>query len=342
MANQGSSNTEQGIPWDRLIQFANSKKAEEKITGKPAQLEKQQLAAIAMLIELVKDIEVEDTCVSRLFGKYSSLAHIQDAIIHWFPLEYCQQKKITTPKFTSETFNQSVAGTVIPRSRVICTLPSKNQQFPQEGYGYASGEEIPTFKKAQKAKNFAAMHALNWLQGQGPSSSRGEKRPGSVMGESPTRTKRRTEDEDNPNGSTPDSITGKHPNQTKTEEENNSDGGALTADSSQASDPTPASTAGIQGPTIRERAAKLGVDMEFGIPKYLVEQDDEEKDTWKGRPVFRHDGRIPPDTGIVTGVKGRQQAEDLVAQKTLEWLEGEKKNRDKLYEQMIASVPRPT
>ena len=72
MANQGSSNTEQGIPWDRLIQFANSKKAEEKITGKPAQLEKQQLAAIAMLIELVKDIEVDDTCVSRLFGRYSS------------------------------------------------------------------------------------------------------------------------------------------------------------------------------------------------------------------------------------------------------------------------------
>ncbi|RFN47508.1 hypothetical protein FIE12Z_8254 [Fusarium flagelliforme] len=313
MANQGSSNTEQGIPWDQLIQFANSKKAEEKTTGKPAQLDKQQLAAIAMLIELVKDIEVDDTC-----------------------------KKITTPKFTSETFNQSISGTVIPRSRVICTLPSKNQQFPQEGYGYASGEEIPTFKKAQKAKNFAAMQALNWLQGQGPSSSRGEKRPASVIGESPARTKRRTEDEDNPDGSAPASITGKHPNQTKTEEENNSDGGALTADSSQASDPTPASTAGIQGPTIRERAAKLGVDMDFGIPKYFIERDDEGEDTWKGWPVFRHDGRIPPDTGVVTGVKGRQQAEDLVAQKTLEWLEGEKKSRDKLYEQMLASVPRPT
>ena len=221
-------------------------------------------------------------------------------------------------------------------------MPSKNQQFPQEGYGYASGEEIPTFKKAQKAKNFAAMQALNWLQGQGPSSSRGEKRPGSVMGESPTRTKRRTEDEENPNGSTPVSVTGKHPNQTNTEEENNSDGGALTADSSQASDPTPASTAGIQRPTIRERAAKLGVDMEFGIPKYFVERDEEGEDAWKGRPMFRHDGRIPPDMGVVTGVKGRQQAEDLVAQKTLEWLEGEKKNRDMLYEQMIASVPRPS
>ncbi|KAJ4141114.1 hypothetical protein NW768_000321 [Fusarium equiseti] len=319
MANQGSSNTQQGIPWDQLIQFANSKKAEEQATGKPAQLDKQQLAAIAMLIELVKDIEVDDTCV-----------------------KYCQQKKITTPKFTSETFNQSISGTVIPRSRVICTLPSKNQQFPQEGYGYASGEEIPTFKKVQKAKNFAAMQALNWLQGQGPSSFRGEKRPASVMRESPVRTKRKTEGEDNPDSSTPASVTGKHPNHTKTEEENNSDGGALTADSSQASDPTPASTTGIQGPTIRERAAKLGVDMEFGIPKYFVERDDEEEDTWKGRPIFRHDGRIPPDTGVVTGVKGRQQAEDLVAQKTLEWLEGEKKSRDTLYEQIIAPVPRPT
>jgi hypothetical protein len=84
MANEGSSNTEQGIPWDQLIQFANNKKAEEQITGKPAQLDKQQLAAIAMLIELVKDIEVDDTCVSRLFGKYSSLTHIRDAIIDCF------------------------------------------------------------------------------------------------------------------------------------------------------------------------------------------------------------------------------------------------------------------
>lgn len=63
------ANIAQGIPWDQLIEFANNKKAEEKTTGKPAQLSKQQLAAVSMLVEFVKDIEVEDTYVSKLFGK---------------------------------------------------------------------------------------------------------------------------------------------------------------------------------------------------------------------------------------------------------------------------------
>ncbi|KAI6766584.1 hypothetical protein HG531_011806 [Fusarium graminearum] len=279
------ANIAQGIPWDQLIEFANNKKAEEKTTGKPAQLSKQQLAAVSMLVEFVKDIEVEDTYVSKLF-------------------EYCQRNKIESPQFTTETFNQCISGTNIPRSRVLCTLPSRNQHFPQEGYGYSTGQAIPTFGKAQKAKNFAAMQALNWLQGRGPSSPRGEKRPASVINESHVHTKIRAE------------------------EDNNSEGGALTADSplpNAKGVPVPSQPAGAQRSAMHEEIAKLGDEMDFGVPEYLIRPAEEGSDLWNGRPIFRNDGTIPPEMGVVTGIAGRQQAEDLVVKKTLEWLQEEKR-----------------
>ncbi|RGP80643.1 hypothetical protein FLONG3_1247 [Fusarium longipes] len=291
------ANTGQGIPWDQLIEFANNKKAEEKRTGKPAQLSKQQLAAVSMLVDFVKDIEVDDTYVSKLN-------------------EYCQQHKIETPQFTTETFNQCISGTNIPRSRVLCTLPSKNQRFPQEGYGYGIGEGVPTFGKAQKAKNFAAMQALNWLRGEGPSSPRGEKRPAPASQESSMHTR------------------------VKAEEDNNSDGGALTADSSQSSAkdiPAPGSPAQAQVSTVREQIAKLSEEMNFGIPEYYIYPAEEGDDIWNGRPIFKNDGKIPPDMGVVTGIAGRQQAEELVAKKTLEWLEGEKRRKYAQYLTILAS-----
>jgi hypothetical protein len=294
------ANTAQGIPWDQLIEFANNKKAEEKTTGKPAQLSKQQLAAVSMLVDLVKDIEVEDTYVSKLY-------------------EHCQRIKIESPQFTTETFNQCISGTNIPRSRVLCTLPSKGQQFPQEGYGHSAGEAIPTFGKAQKAKNFAAMQALNWLQGRGPSSPRGEKRPASVTNESPVHSK------------------------IKAEEDNNSDGGALTSDSSQSSAKgvlAPGQPAGAQGSDVREQIAKLGEEMDFGSPEYLIQRAEDGSDIWNGRPIFKNDGKIPPEMGVVTGIAGRQQTEDMVAKRTLEWLQNERRIRYELYLETIGSAPK--
>lgn len=234
-----------------------------------------------------------------------------------FP-EYCQQHKITGPQFTTETFNQCISGTNVPRSRVLCTLPCKNQQFPQEGYGFSAGEAIPTFKKAQKAKNFAAMQALNWLRGEGPSSPRGEKRPASVTQESTVHTK------------------------IKAEEDNNSDGGVLTVDSSKPSEegvPAPVAPVVAQGPTVRDQIAKLSDDMDFGAFAFHMERENEENDVWKGRPIFKNDMVIPSDMGAVTGVAGRQQAEDLVAQKALEWLESEKRARMEAFEKIMS--PRP-
>jgi hypothetical protein len=72
MANHNTAALSGGIPWDQLIKFANEKKAEEEKSGKPAQLNQQQIIAISQLIELVHDIEVEDKWVGELNRKLQS------------------------------------------------------------------------------------------------------------------------------------------------------------------------------------------------------------------------------------------------------------------------------
>ncbi|KAF4335635.1 hypothetical protein FBEOM_10512 [Fusarium beomiforme] len=300
MTRHGSPTFGQGVPWDELIKFAEEKKAEEAKTGNPAQLSKQQIAAISHLIELVHDIEVEDFWVSELN-------------------QYCQQKKITAPHFKQETFNQQVSGTSVPRSRVFCSLPSENLQFPHEGRGYELGQEVPTFKKAQKAKNFAAMHALKYLRNEEPA-PRGSKRGSSGPQEPPAHTRVKTEEE-------------------------NSDGGVPTAippcpgdKGVPAGTASPSAPAATQGPSIRERVAGLSGSMGFGIPAYHIVQHSQGDDIWNGRPIFRNDGRIPEDMGVVTGIVGRQQAENLVVEKVLEWLEREEKTRSEQFSRIVDST----
>lgn len=72
MANQTSAAMSGGIPWDQLIKFANEKKAEEEKSGRPAQLNQQQIIAISQLIDLVHEIEVEDKWVGELNSKLQS------------------------------------------------------------------------------------------------------------------------------------------------------------------------------------------------------------------------------------------------------------------------------
>ncbi|KAF4950336.1 hypothetical protein FGADI_8259 [Fusarium gaditjirri] len=302
MTFHSSSAVSGGIPWDELIKFAEEKKTEEAKTGHPAQLNNQQIAAISQLIELVHEIEVENFWQAPNHDRLS---------------EYCQQNKIPTPQFTQETFNQQVYGILFPRSRVFCNLPSENTKFPQEGRGYGTGQQVPTFKKAQKAKNFAAMHALKYLRKEEPA-PRGSKRA--------------------PSGSQEHSATAR----IKTEEDNSDGGVSMATPLRSGNDSVPSSTlsasATTQGPTVRERVAGLGERMGFGIPEYCIEQDNEKEDTWKGHPVFRHDGRIPENIGVVEGVVGRQQAETLVAEKVLEWLEKEEKNRGDQYSRLVDSA----
>ncbi|EWG48437.1 hypothetical protein FVEG_08214 [Fusarium verticillioides 7600] len=299
MTSHGPSTVSGGIPWDELIKFAEEKKAEEAKTGHPAQLNKQQIAAISQLIELVHEIEVEDFWVSDLN-------------------QYCQQNKIPTPQFTQETFNQQVYGMPFPRSRVFCNLPSENIKFPQEGRGYETGQQVPTFKKVQKAKNFAAMHALKYLRIEEPA-PRGSKRAPPESQESPTHARIKKE-KDNSDGGLSMATTSLRP-------------GARSVPTS-----TPLASATTHGPTVRERVAGLGERMGFGIPEYHIEQDNEQEDTWKGRPIFRHDGRIPENMGVVDGAVRRQEAEILVAEKVLEWLEKEEKNRGDQYASLMDST----
>ncbi|KAM0434401.1 hypothetical protein ACHAPT_003497 [Fusarium lateritium] len=260
-----------GIPWDLLIEFANEKKAEEEQTGLPAKMDQQQITAISSLISLIPEPNVTENWISLL-------------------TLFCQQDKHPLPHWLpTETFDIIAHGVRLQRSRVRCHLPGSYQTFPQEGFGYEQGEEPPTFKRAQKAKQFAAMQAYNYLKNE--ASSRGSKRPASVTQGSPSHTRVKAE-------------------------EDNSDGGVSTTAAA-----PPRAVSFSSGPSIKERVALLGGKMNYGIPEYFTEQDGD--GTWRGRPVFRNDGRIPENMGVVSGFAERQQAEDAVAEKALEWLEQE-------------------
>ncbi|EEU46071.1 uncharacterized protein NECHADRAFT_100143 [Fusarium vanettenii 77-13-4] len=200
--------------------------------------------------------------------------------------EYCQQNTHPLPHWLpSETFSIMAHGVRLQRSRVSCHLSWCNQTFPQEGFGYEAGQDPPTFKHAKQAKQFAAMQAYNYIQ-----TTRGDKRPASTTQGSPSRTRVKAE-------------------------EDNSDGGvSTTAAPPQTSGPSSSAI------LIRERVALLAGQMNYGIPEYFIEQDGE---TWRGRPIFRNDGRIPEGVGAVSGHADRQQAEDAVAEKVLEWLDKE-------------------
>lgn len=142
-------------------------------------------------------------------------------------------------------------------------------------------------------------------------------------------------------------MTQESPSHTRVKaEEDTCDGGVSTAGPSSSKDTgaqtpisstTAASTTATQGLAIRERVAVLGERLGFGIPEYYIKQStivDDDGETWMGRPVFRNDGRIPEGMGVVTGIAERQQAEDLVAEKVLEWLQKE----EKLREEQAASI----
>ncbi|KAM5351501.1 hypothetical protein ACJ41O_004224 [Fusarium nematophilum] len=287
MATQSGKPVDGGIPWDLLIDFAKNKKAEEERTGRPVLLDHQQITAISQLIPLVSEPDVDENWTGKLN-------------------EYCQRNGFGAIQWLpTEHVTLNVCGTTQSRSRVKCILPWRNEKFPQEGYGCEAGQQAPVFKKAQKAKHFAAMQAYRFLRGEPPQQRGDRQRPMSTAQEgSPPRTGVKAEDD-------------------------NEDGGVSTAGipSRQADG---GGTSGL-GPTIRERVAVLAGSQGFGIPHYEVERDGHpDDDTWQGRAYFQNDGRAPEDVGLVRGVVGREQAEDSVAQTLLDWLEKEDQKRQEI------------
>lgn len=73
---------------------------------------------------------------------------------------------------------------------------------------------------------------------------------------------------------------------------------------------------------VRKRAQELANNLDYGEMCYQTERD-AGADTWKGRVIFNNDCRAPDDVGIVGGIVGREETENAVAVKVLEWLEQE-------------------
>lgn len=62
----------------------------------------------------------------------------------------------------------------------------------------------------------------------------------------------------------------------------------------------------------------------------MIEEEPDRLCFFRGRPIFRNGGQIPPDVGVVSMVLGRRQAKEQVAEAVLRWLTEEMRYRDEL------------
>ncbi|CAM1505532.1 Fc.00g111690.m01.CDS01 [Cosmosporella sp. VM-42] len=300
MADSKTTSNQAGIPWNRLRAWIDEQEAFEKATGR-ARLSQAQRVAIASLVPPVEEPEVGDR------------DYVSELCMHE------QAKRHELPKFDWKDDSINVNGVPQLRWRGSCRLPWCDEVFPQVGYGYETGQEIPSFQAKKKAKQFAAKQALSFLTGLPTKTA-----PAKVTSQSsppisplPKRIKVEQDTKVKPEPATA------HPPAIPTPPR-------IDVPSSDSFDEG--------GPTIPERVAGLATMLNFGCPSYKIEQDGDKPNIWKGRPYFQQDARVPEDLGVVRGIFGKKKAKLEIAEKVLMWLEEEDRARQETTARLLATL----
>lgn len=279
------------IPWDSLRAYVDEQQAWEHEHGQPARLSGAKRAAISTLLLLdVVEPEITENYVSRLN-------------------EYAQARRYESPLFGKESVLEGTPAKV--RWRTTCTLPWSKDSFPRPGYGFGAGEEPPSFAKEKTAKQFAAQQALQFLD-------EGNHHNNNV-----------------PPSSTPSpppiASTSSHPPAAATVslgDNVTSVAADFMAEPSRNSQVQATTTVDPddddERPTIYEKVAAHAGSLHLNVPRYVVEPHPEMHGFFFGRAEFTGNGPKPPaGVGVVSGILGRKQAKEEIANRVLTWLEGE-------------------
>ncbi|KAF7563830.1 hypothetical protein G7046_g319 [Stylonectria norvegica] len=220
-------------------------------------------------------------------------------------LEYSQVKHLAPPTYKDEQVNLVFAGAAQIKWRCRCELPWEDKVFPRADHGYKASEQPPSFQSKKKAKQFAAKHALDYLK----------------LPPTPTQLTTPQVSQAQPTIS----QTPPAPKRVKVE--------VATPSSLSSSD---------EGPTLFERVSALAGSLNFDCPQYRFEPEDT-PNFWSGRPVFKTGARIPDDLGVVSGIYGKKAAKTAMAEKVLEWLLAQDKERQEMTTRLLgglSSMPR--
>ncbi|KAL7822448.1 hypothetical protein V8C26DRAFT_388970 [Trichoderma gracile] len=322
------------VPWDRLKQWiAEQESAEQQ--GLKLPMTKPQLAALSHIVKFVDpepDVSDQD---------YVSLL-----------MQYTQAKRYPAPSFTDQGLEVPVEGNFMTRWRTTCHLDVSGQtrSFPCEGHGLTKGEQPPLFGAKKAAKQYAAKHALEYLQSRSSSTiplpSGGvplhPAAPPAAKGQSKSGSS--SVSIDPPALAVPPGDAGR---------------ASLIAPLSSRVDVVtemaePVADAQLESvsrdsaefysgklPSLLEQVASEAKRLNFGCPEYKIYEDPNKKGCYAGYPVFQNGGRMPSDIGHVAGAISRNVAKEQIAGALLDFLRSESDQRQALQRQVMGTFGGP-
>ncbi|POR34029.1 Uncharacterized protein TPAR_05694 [Tolypocladium paradoxum] len=292
------------VPWDRLRAWIDAQEAVERERNSPAPLSQAQLEAISMLISFGNEPDVGDR------DHVSAL------------MQTIQGRHLMAPTFVDdEPISMPVDGHFKLMWRCVCSVEGFGS-FPRERYGVEAGKQPPSFQSKKNAKRYAAKHALQCVRDSPHpgtlSSAPANKRTGAGLSPSPARPSpaRRITRETSPQR-------------------------ASQTSESAAPDPQSGNGGpdGDEAASVFRQISALATRLGLESPCFRIEPDDGMPNFFSGRPVFQRGGRIPPDLGVVSGVLGKRQARMQMAEKVLEWLQEEERNREDIVNSLWTKGP---
>ncbi|PHH61817.1 hypothetical protein CDD81_7920 [Ophiocordyceps australis] len=257
------------VPWGRLRAWIAHQEALEK-EGEPAgQLSRSQLEAISLLVPF----DFEEPAVDG--GDHVSALH-----------HTIQAHRLPQPTFSDYgPINLPVNGLAQPKWRCLCTIDGHGS-FPRRDHGIDGAARPPAFQAKKDAKQYAAKHALRYLQNTWPASVSSPPRQG-VMAD-----KERA--------------------------------GLPSSSPSASATRTATHNGGDQLGLIMEQIAKSALCLGLNMPTLRIDDEPGMPGFFCGRAVFPDATRsIPPDAWLVTKVLGRKEARIQTAQALLEWMQAQ-------------------
>ncbi|OAA43071.1 hypothetical protein NOR_04438 [Metarhizium rileyi] len=289
------------VPWNKLLLWIQRQIAHEMQTGQPVALTRPQLQALSQFVPFNEEPDVSDhDYVSQLMQKM-------------------QTRHSANPVFEDQDpTNIPIDGHFQPLWRCICTI-ERYGSFPREGFGFSAGQQAPFFQSKKNAKQFAAKHALSFLDQVAATPI-----PGLHL------------DMDRPSIS-PVQLFGPQILPPQSKQPLNK----RPRLSPRLPSPTPVPAAPRSSVSVFEKVASLSSRLGIDTPAYRVEPDPAGVDLFSGQPVFKNAMRVPPEVGVVSGIAGQNEARLRVAESVLDWLQAELQRRQETFERLWSSESLP-
>ncbi|KAL7798423.1 hypothetical protein V8C37DRAFT_367773 [Trichoderma ceciliae] len=322
------------VPWGRLKAWIEAQERAEQQGYNPQPMTKAQVAALSHLVEYMDEPEPD----------------VSDRDYVSFLMQHVQYWKMPSPLYQDlEPVDVPVDGVFSLRWRTVCFLPSADhKEFPCLGHGLHKGRQAPLFKSKRMSKQYAAKHALQYLQSQPPPGNSSVSAPIPTSGGAPLRStfsplaRSPAPGGGNvsagfPPSAIPQGVAGgarlesPSPSSSLSPSSSTSDVAKGGAFADPKGEPMTVENAEFysnpRSPSILEQVSREANRLGIGCPKYDIGPDPDRPGCYAGRPIFKTGGRIPPDMGYVSGALSKGLAKELIAEEVLKFCNDELKRR---------------